>query len=77
LLTPIGYPFQFEALMESTEPGEGDLYSKGVSSELASRAVWKLRIYPNGDVEQSRGKITAFLYLTGPMVGRSGCAFER
>ncbi len=56
---------------------EGVLCSEGVSSDLVPRAVWKLKIYPNGWKEEHRGKISVFLWLTGPMVGRSGCAFER
>jgi hypothetical protein len=56
--------------MNSTEPGEGSLWSEGVTSELAPRAVWKLKVHPNGWKEEHRGNISAFLHLTGPMVER-------
>ncbi len=60
--------------MNSTEPGEGSLVSKSVSSDLAPRANWKLRVYPNGSKEEQRGKISTFLHHTGPMVDYSGNA---
>jgi hypothetical protein len=62
--------------MNTTEPGEGELWSEGVSSELVPRAVWKLKVYPNGSNEEHSGKISVFLCLTGPMVGRSGSTFD-
>ncbi len=61
--------------MKSTEPGERELWSEGVSPELVPRAVWKLRVDPNGWKEKHRGNISVFLYLTGPMVGKSGSDF--
>ncbi len=54
--------------MDSYKPGE-DLWSEGVSSELAPCAIWKLRVYPNGVTEQYKGCISIYLRLTGPMVG--------
>jgi hypothetical protein len=61
-------PFQFETLMDSTKPGEGSLWSEGISSEVAPRAGWKLSLYPNGQNEHCKGYISIYLHLTGPMV---------
>jgi hypothetical protein len=63
-----GAPFQFEALMKSTKPGGGSLWSEGVSSELVQGAEWKLEIYPNGESGEERGNIGLYLHLTGQMV---------
>ncbi len=64
----VGYHFQFEAHLIYTEPGDC-LLSDGVSSELMPRVIWKLRVFPNGFVDERRGRMSVSLDLFGQMVG--------